>query len=225
MAPDKKPKSKTPTRGDALTTNFIARAELIQSIQENIRERGWTQGQAAEFLGVTQPRISHLMQGRVEQFTVDMLMLWLEKLGKNVTVQIRNNVFASNEKVKLTLYVLGRQKQPNSQLIAKLFGGDEDKFDLTVIDVLENPEAARQARITATPALVKEWPEPRAVFVGDLSAASIRWQLATAEARAQDERDTAQDLRQATQDARENAQNEREKRLDDRQRRNENRYD
>jgi predicted XRE-type DNA-binding protein len=182
MPPKKKAgKDRDPIRGDSLTANFIARGELIQSIQESIRERGWTQTQAAAFLGVTQPRISHLMQGRVDQFTVDMLMLWLEKLGKDVSVQIRNNVFAEKDKIKLTLYTLGGQKEQAVKLVGKLFSNDTSKFELTVIDVLEQPDAAREAKITATPSLVKEWPLPRAVFVGDLSAASIRWQISSAE--------------------------------------------
>lgn len=75
-------------RGGSFTANFLARAELIQAIQENIRQREWTQTEAAEFFGVTQPRISHLMQGRVEQFTVDMLMLWLEKSGKDMSHEL-----------------------------------------------------------------------------------------------------------------------------------------
>jgi len=208
-------------RGDQFTANFLARAELTQAIQDEIRNLQWTQAQTAEYLGVTQPRISHLMQGRVDQFTVDMLMLWLEKLGKDVSVQIRTNVFASKDKVKLVLYVLGKQKKQTADVVQKLFGGDESKFELRVIDVLEEPEAARKARIVATPCLIKEWPEPRAVFVGDLSAASIRWQLATAEQRARDYRDSEQDLRQAAQDARQLSQDERDLRQNRRRSRQE----
>lgn len=143
------------------------------------------------------------MQGRVEQFTVDMLMMWAEKLGKDVSIQVRSNAFASRDRVKLTLYVLGQQKEQAKTLVGKLFAGDGSKYELNVIDVLESPEAAREAQITATPSLVKEWPAPRTVFVGDLSAASIRWQLAAAEQRSRDEREAAQDLRQARLDARE----------------------
>jgi predicted XRE-type DNA-binding protein len=221
----KSPKNKESIRGDSFTANFVARAELIQAIQQDIREREWTQVQAAEFLGATQPRISHLMQGRVDQFTVDMLMMWVEKLGKDVSVQINSNVFASKDRIKLTLYVLGGQRNLAVELVSNLFGGDETKFELTVVDVLEQPEAARKARIAATPCLVKEWPAPRMSFVGDLSAASIRWQLATAEQQTRDERDAAQDLRQAKQDAREEIQDAREKHQDERQSRQSQRSD
>src|SRR4030095_11715920 len=205
-----------PARGDSFSTNFIARGELIQAIQQAIKEQGWTQSEAAEFFGVAQPRISELMRGRVDRFTVDMLMLWLEKLGKDVGVSVRSNVFASKEKIHLTLYVLGNQQAQAEEMVNQLFIGDSSKYDLTVVDVLEDAQAARKANITATPCLVKESPGARAVFVGDLSAASIRWQLSMAEQQSRDARDTAQDLRQAQQDHRDISLNQREELQDER---------
>lgn len=202
------------SRGNSLTANFIARGELIQSIQHEIRERGWTQSEAAEFLEVAQPRISNLMQGRVDQFTVDMLMMWLERFGKDVSISVRNNIFGTNEKIHLTLYVLGVQTETASQLVAQLFNGNDAKYELTIVNVLDEPEKARQAKVTATPCLVKESPAPRTVFVGDLSSASIRWQIAAAEQQARDDRDVAQDLRQVKQDERQVGLDLRQARLD-----------
>ena len=42
-------------------------------------------------------------------------------------------------------------------------------YDLEVIDIYENPTAAREAQIIAAPTLVKKLPEPLRKFVGDLS--------------------------------------------------------
>jgi circadian clock protein KaiB len=44
-----------------------------------------------------------------------------------------------------------------------------DEYDLEVIDIYKNPEAAREAQIIAAPTLVKRLPEPLRRFVGDLS--------------------------------------------------------
>jgi len=44
-----------------------------------------------------------------------------------------------------------------------------DDYDLEVIDIYENPTAAREAQIIAAPTLVKKLPEPLRKFVGDLS--------------------------------------------------------
>jgi circadian clock protein KaiB len=42
-------------------------------------------------------------------------------------------------------------------------------YDLEVIDIYKDPEAAREAQIIAAPTLVKKLPEPIRKFVGDLS--------------------------------------------------------
>lgn len=42
-------------------------------------------------------------------------------------------------------------------------------YDLEVIDIYENPTAAREEQIIAAPTLVKKLPEPLRKFVGDLS--------------------------------------------------------
>ena len=42
-------------------------------------------------------------------------------------------------------------------------------YDLEVIDIYKDPEAAREAQIIAAPTLVKKLPQPIRKFVGDLS--------------------------------------------------------
>jgi circadian clock protein KaiB len=44
-----------------------------------------------------------------------------------------------------------------------------DDYDLEVIDIYENPKAAREEQIIAAPTLVKTLPKPLRRFVGDLS--------------------------------------------------------
>src|SRR5437868_903448 len=46
-----------------------------------------------------------------------------------------------------------------------------ETYDLDVIDVLEHPQAAEDARVLATPTLVKELPLPVRRVIGDLSDA------------------------------------------------------
>ena len=45
----------------------------------------------------------------------------------------------------------------------------QDRYDLEVIDIYQNPEAARDAQILAAPTLVKLLPLPLRKFIGDLS--------------------------------------------------------
>jgi circadian clock protein KaiB len=44
-----------------------------------------------------------------------------------------------------------------------------DDYDLEVIDIYENPTAAREEQIIAAPTLIKKLPTPLRRFVGDLS--------------------------------------------------------
>lgn len=60
------------TPGEA--ANMKARAELMRAITEYIRSSGMTQAEAAKSLGVTQPRISDLMRGKIDVFSLDTLV-------------------------------------------------------------------------------------------------------------------------------------------------------
>lgn len=51
-----------------------ARSALMMCLSEVIRERGMTQGDAAALFGVTQPRISDLMHGKINLFSLGTLM-------------------------------------------------------------------------------------------------------------------------------------------------------
>jgi predicted XRE-type DNA-binding protein len=50
-------------------------------IRDIIESRGWTQKEAAEKLTVTQPRVSDIVNGKIDKFTLDMLFSMLDKLG------------------------------------------------------------------------------------------------------------------------------------------------
>ncbi|OAH93152.1 hypothetical protein AZH52_18360, partial [Proteus mirabilis] len=54
------------------------RSKLMMIITKLIRDNNWTQAQAAKEIGVSQPRISNLMNGKISSFSIDML---LEMLG------------------------------------------------------------------------------------------------------------------------------------------------
>lgn len=82
-------------RPEAEAVNLLARADLMIAIRRVIAQRNWTQYEAAKELGVTQPRVSALMTGKIEKFTVDMLMKWLDKLGKEVKITVKSKKLAA----------------------------------------------------------------------------------------------------------------------------------
>lgn len=61
--------------------NYDLRANMMLALRDMIEMKGWTQKEAANFLGVTQPRISNLKQGKISKFSVDMLISMMVKMG------------------------------------------------------------------------------------------------------------------------------------------------
>lgn len=68
--------------------NLRLRAELMIEIEAVLQERQLTQVAAAKLLGVSQPRVSNLLKGRIDKFTVDTLVNWLSKLDKHVELVV-----------------------------------------------------------------------------------------------------------------------------------------
>jgi len=69
--------------------NLRVRSDLMIRLSQLIEERGLTQAQAAKLLGVTQPRISALMRGKIQLFSVDGLIEMLGHAGASVSVIVR----------------------------------------------------------------------------------------------------------------------------------------
>jgi len=67
---------------------LFAKAALAHRINTIIKERGWTQAQAAAILGVSQPNISLLARGRLSNFSFDRLFRFLAELGQEVDITI-----------------------------------------------------------------------------------------------------------------------------------------
>lgn len=70
----------------------LAKAELARAISAIIAARELTRAQAAELLGIDQPKISALTRGRLTGFSIDRLLRLLVALGQDVEITIRPNV-------------------------------------------------------------------------------------------------------------------------------------
>lgn len=57
------------------------RAEVMILMRDKLKEQGWTQAEAARHLGITQPRVSRLIKGKVEDFSLDMLLVLAARAG------------------------------------------------------------------------------------------------------------------------------------------------
>ncbi len=70
--------------------NLKIRAHLMSELREILRQRDLRQAEAAELLGVTQPRINDLMRGKIERFSIDTLVNMLTLAGAQVTIHVES---------------------------------------------------------------------------------------------------------------------------------------
>lgn len=66
-----------------------AKADLIFRISAIIDKRGLTQVEAAQILGVSQPKISALLRGHLDGFSLERIMRFLAALDQKVEIRVR----------------------------------------------------------------------------------------------------------------------------------------
>ena len=85
----------TPSSGNVFTDlgfdedeadHLRLRSTLMLEVRKLIEERKLTQAAAAKLFGVTQPRISNLVRGRIDLFSIDTLVGMLARAGIHVEV-------------------------------------------------------------------------------------------------------------------------------------------
>ena len=79
-----------------------ARSALMMALAEVIRERGMTQGEAAALFGVTQPRVSDLVRGKINLFSLDTLIDMAATAGMAPTVTVSKPKVLHRKRVKCT---------------------------------------------------------------------------------------------------------------------------
>jgi predicted XRE-type DNA-binding protein len=66
----------------------LLKAKLAGKVAQLIEEKGWTQAQTAQQIGLDQPKVSRLLRGQLSGFSVDRLFAILNRLGHSVEVRI-----------------------------------------------------------------------------------------------------------------------------------------
>lgn len=75
--------------GVANAEEELAKAQLASHIRRTIQRRRLTQVRAADLMGLDQPKVSALMNGRLAGFSSDRLMRFLAALGQDVEIIIK----------------------------------------------------------------------------------------------------------------------------------------
>jgi predicted XRE-type DNA-binding protein len=73
----------------AQAENMRLRSLLMLSLKRHIERKELSQAEAAKLFGVTQPRISDLMRGKIDLFAIDTLVNMLASAGLHVEMKIR----------------------------------------------------------------------------------------------------------------------------------------
>ena len=68
--------------------DLYTRAALGVQVMRILRERRYTQKQAAEFLGIKQPEVSAIMRAKFTRFSQERLIGFLNKLNQKITIEI-----------------------------------------------------------------------------------------------------------------------------------------
>jgi predicted XRE-type DNA-binding protein len=108
-------------------SSLLLRTQLMKRLGQLISETGLSQSAVAKLLGVKQPRIAEIMGMKIEYFSVDTLLKYLDKMGDQITI------------------VSKRIGSPSQALtLVQSWLDDESNYDATTWPVIkENSEASR----------------------------------------------------------------------------------
>lgn len=73
----------------AVAENLKLRSLLMIELERHIKREGMTQARAAKVFGVTQPRISNLMRGKINAFSLDLLVKMATTAGLRVSMKVK----------------------------------------------------------------------------------------------------------------------------------------
>jgi predicted XRE-type DNA-binding protein len=65
------------------------RSDLMIAIRQCVSAWGLTQKEAAERLGITQPRLNRLLKGNIDDFSLDALVALLKPAGLRIEFSVK----------------------------------------------------------------------------------------------------------------------------------------
>lgn len=80
--------------GVAQPDEELAKAQLASLIRDAVKRQRLTQAEAAALMGLDQPKVSALVNGRLGGFSSDRLVRCLTALGQDVEIVVRRRVRA-----------------------------------------------------------------------------------------------------------------------------------
>ncbi|MGL9758207.1 MAG: helix-turn-helix domain-containing protein [Wolbachia sp.] len=78
------------------------KTKLLHIINKTIEKNAWTQAYAAEKLGIDQPKVSQIKNGKIDGFSLERLLGFLKKFDHEITIMMKESqgIKPEAEKVK-----------------------------------------------------------------------------------------------------------------------------
>jgi predicted XRE-type DNA-binding protein len=83
------------------SAEMLVKAQLVVKIAQILRERGWSQQEAAKVLGLTQPKLSKMLRGQFRGISEMKMMDCLVRLGRTVKIVVGPEGGAADERIEV----------------------------------------------------------------------------------------------------------------------------
>lgn len=81
----------------------LAKAEISRQIAREMKARGLTQTKAATLLGIDQPRVSLVVRGRTEDFSLERLLELLRRFDYAVDIQLSKSIAPGGARLRVSV--------------------------------------------------------------------------------------------------------------------------
>jgi predicted XRE-type DNA-binding protein len=88
------------------------KSNLVTEISKAIKKKKLTQTEAAGIFGISQPKLSELLNGRFRGYSVERLLHFLNEIGQDVDIVVRSK--PRHRKARICVYHSGRSAVPMS---------------------------------------------------------------------------------------------------------------
>lgn len=104
-----------------------AKSQLMDKVEDYINKNNLTQQEAAEQMGVSQPRVSDITRGKLSKFTIDALVGMLAQVGISVAINVMDEETPSVESRKeiIKYLVIEQYQTPITDRYDEIVQGEE----------------------------------------------------------------------------------------------------
>lgn len=93
------------------------KSNLVMEISKVIKKKKLTQTEAAEIFGISQPKLSELLNGRFRGYSIERLIHFLNEIGQDVDIIVKSK--PRNRKARVTVYHSSSSTRRNMPMAAK----------------------------------------------------------------------------------------------------------